>query len=87
MVSKTQTAVRRTDFETSANTYYFSILLQLDLFVEAIDVDIDRSQSLSVCLSSLPQLFALFEVLSVVVFVIRDRFVKKPTCAEIFFLV
>ena len=31
---------------------------------------------------SLPQLFVfLFDVLSVAVFVIRDRFVKKPTCA------
>ena len=29
-----------------------------------------------------PQLFVfLFNVLSVAVFVIRDRFVKKPTCA------
>ena len=30
---------------------------------------------------SLPQLFVLFDVLSVTVFVIRDRFVKKLTCA------
>ena len=31
---------------------------------------------------SLPQLFVLFDVLSVAVFVIKDRFVtEKPTCA------
>ena len=37
---------------------------------------------------SLPQLFVFwFDVLSVAVFVIGDRFVKKPTCAEIFILV
>ena len=31
---------------------------------------------------SLPQLFVfLFDILSVAAFVIRDRFVKKPTCA------
>ena len=47
------------------------------------------SVCLSVCLSlslslslSLPQLFVfLFDVLNVAVFVIRDRFVKKPTSA------
>ena len=30
---------------------------------------------------SLPHLSVLFDLLSVAVFVIRDRFVKKPTCA------
>ena len=30
---------------------------------------------------SLPQLFVLFDVLSIAVLVIRDRVVKKPTCA------
>ena len=34
---------------------------------------------------SLPQLFVfLFDVLSVAVFVIRDRFVKKPMCLNLY---
>ena len=37
---------------------------------------------------SLPQLFVFFfDVLSVVVFVIRERFAKNPTCALIVMLV
>ena len=37
---------------------------------------------------SLPRLFVfLFDVLNVAVYVIRDKFVKKPTCAYIFILV
>ena len=59
--------------------------LHLSYFTEYVCCKVLGSNSCSFFLKmcfSLPQLFVfLFDVLTVAVFVIRDRFLKKPTCA------